>query len=163
MSIVVEREPPRPSAVARRPHGRASGHTSWGDLDVLCLTAMHKEPSRRYQTVEALMRDVDRYLEGEPLEARPDSLRYRTGKFVRRNRVAVTAAAAVGVLLLGTVVFYTVRLARARNLAVAEAARTQRIQNFMVHLFQGGEETVGPADSLHVVTLVERGVEEPAS
>jgi len=160
MSIVVEREPPKPSAVARRPQGRASGHTSWGDLDVLCLTAMHKEPSRRYQTVEALMRDVDRYLDGAPLEARPDSLGYRTGKFVRRNRVAVTAAAAVGVLLLGTVVFYTVRLARARNLAVAEAARTQRIQNFMVHLFQGGEETVGPADSLHVVTLVERGVEE---
>jgi serine/threonine protein kinase/tetratricopeptide (TPR) repeat protein len=168
MSIVVEREPERPSAVARRPaeeaarrpRARSTAHTSWGDLDVLCLTAMHKEPGRRYQTVEALIRDIDHYLDGEPLEARPDSLRYRMGKFIRRNRVPVGAAAAVVVLLVGTVLFYTIRLTRARNVAVAEAARTQRIQNFMVHLFQGGEEAVGPADSLHVVTLVERGVEE---
>jgi len=168
MSIVVERDPDRPSAVVRRPaagaaprpQGRSRAHTSWGDLDVLCLTAMHKEPGRRYQTVEALIRDIDHYLHGEPLEARPDSMRYRTGKFVRRNRGAVTAAAAVLALLLGTVIFYTVRLARARNLAVAEAARTQRIQDYMVALFQGGEEAVGPADSLRVVTLVDRGIEE---
>ncbi len=168
MSIVVERNPDKPSAVVRRPgtpavvrpQGRSRAHTSWGDLDVLCLTAMHKEPARRYQTVEALVRDLDHYLAGEPLEARPDSLRYRTGKFARRNRGGVTAAAAVAVILLGTVGFYTARLTRARNLAVAEAARTQRIQQYLVALFQGGDEAVGPADSLRVVTLVDRGIEE---
>ncbi len=168
LSIVVERNPDRPSAVVRRPatasvvrpQGRSRAHTSWSDLDMLCLTAMHKESARRYQTVEALIRDIEHYLEGEPLEARPDSMRYRMGKFVRRNRGAVTAAAAVLVLLLGTVVFYTVRLTRARNLAVAEAARTQRIQQYMVALFQGGDEAVGPADSLRVVTLVDRGIKE---
>lgn len=168
MSIVVDRDPDRPSTVVRRPAGagvvrpvgRTRSHTSWSDLDVLCLTAMHKEPARRYQTVEALIRDLDHYLAGEPLEARPDSRRYRLGKFVRRHRGAVTAAAAVIVLLLGTVVFYTVRLARARNLAVAEAARTLRIQRYLVALFQGGDETVGPADSLRVVTLVDRGIAE---
>jgi serine/threonine protein kinase/tetratricopeptide (TPR) repeat protein len=166
MSILVAQDPEKPSMAARRPdavvaapQSRSAGHTSWTDLDVLCLTAMHKEPLRRYQTVEALIRDVDHYLAGEPLEARPDTLRYRMGKFVRRNRAAVAAAVAVGIILLGTVVFYTVRLARARNLAVAEAARTQRIQRYMVQLFQGGDEAVGPADSLRVVTLVERGVE----
>jgi serine/threonine-protein kinase len=168
MSIVVERDPEKPSALAGRPAGaesatpraRSAGHTSWADLDVLCLTAMHKEPPRRYQTVEALIRDIDHYLAGEPLEARPDTVRYRLGKFVRRNRTAVAAAAVAGAILVGTVVFYTVRLTRARNLAVAEAARTQRIQRYMVSLFQGGDEAVGPADSLRVVTLVERGVAE---
>jgi serine/threonine-protein kinase len=168
MSLVVEQDPDKPSAVARRPAGlpgarpqpRSAGHASWGDLDVLCLTAMHKEPARRYQTAEALIRDVDHYLAGEPLEARADTARYRLGKFVRRNRAAVSAATVGFAILLGMVVFYTVRLTRARNLAVAEAARTQRIQQFMLHLFQGGEETVGPAESLHVVTLIERGVDE---
>jgi len=164
MSIVVDQDPERPSAVTRRqaagPRARSAGHTSWADLDVLVLTAMQKEPARRYQTVEALIRDVDHYLAGEPLEARADTLRYRLGKFVRRHRVAVAAAAAVGLVLVGTVVFYTVRLARARNVAVAEAARTQRIQRYMMNLFQGGDEAVGPADSLHVVTLVNRGIEE---
>src|SRR5439155_329376 len=60
-------------------------------------------------------------------------------------------------------VFYTVRLATTRNAAVAEAARTQRIQHFMLNLFQGGEEAVGPADSLRVVTLVDRGVRDAQS
>ncbi|TFG38439.1 MAG: tetratricopeptide repeat protein, partial [Candidatus Aminicenantes bacterium] len=168
MSIVVERDPDRPSSVVRRPaaagvvrpQGRSRSHTSWGDLDVLCLTAMHKEPSRRYQTVEALIRDIDHYLDGEPLEARPDSMRYRLGKFVRRHRGAVAAAVAVAILLVGTIVFYTARLARARNLAVAEATRTQRIQRYLVALFEGGDEAVGPADSLRVVTLVDRGIAE---
>jgi serine/threonine-protein kinase len=164
MSIVVDQDPARPSAVARSqldgPRARSAGHTSWSDLDVLVLTAMHKEPLRRYQTVEALIRDLDHYLDGEPLEARPDTVRYRLGKFVRRHRAAVAATAAVGLVLMGTVVFYTVRVARARNAAVAEAARTQRIQRFMMNLFQGGDEAVGPADSLHVVTLIDRGVEQ---
>ncbi len=168
MSIVVEQDPDRLWAVVRRPapagvvrpQGRSRGNTSWSDLDVLCLTAMHKEPARRYPTVEALIRDIDHYLGGEPLEARPDSMRYRLGKFVRRHRGAVLAAAGVALLLVGTVVFYTARLARARNLAVAESARTQRIQQYLVALFQGGDEAVGPADSLRVVTLVDRGVAE---
>src|SRR5438034_1243277 len=53
--------------------------------------------------------------------------------------------------------------ATARNAAVAEAARTQRIQRFMLNLFQGGDEAVGPADSLRVVTLVDRGVQDARS
>ncbi len=166
LAMVVEVDPERPSVAAGRtsetqaPRARAAGRTAWADLDVLCLTAMHKDPARRYPTVEALLRDVGHYLAGEPLEARADTLGYRLGKFVRRRRAAVMAASAVFALLVGTVVYYTVRLTRARNVAVAEAARTHRIQRYLVNLFQGGDEAVGPADSLHVLTLVERGIAE---
>src|SRR2546430_4658294 len=121
---------------------------------------MHIEPQRRYRTVEALIRDIDHHLAGEPLEARPDAFGYRLGKYVRRNWGPVSAATASFIVVVGLVVFYTVRLATARNGAVAEAARTQRIQHFMLNLFQGGEEAVGPADSLRVVTLVDRGVRD---
>ncbi|HEY1263552.1 MAG TPA: serine/threonine-protein kinase, partial [Terriglobales bacterium] len=84
-TIIVEHEPGRPSVVARRAalrSGEAHGpsRAEWADLDVLCLTAMHKDPRRRYRSVEALVRDVDHYLKREPLEARPDTLRYRLGK-----------------------------------------------------------------------------------
>ena len=82
--MILEREPARPSAVAGT--APALSRASWADLDVLCLTAMHKEAARRYRSVEALIRDLDHYLKGEPLEARPDTLGYRAGKFVRRNR-----------------------------------------------------------------------------
>ncbi|MCU0224095.1 MAG: serine/threonine-protein kinase [Acidobacteria bacterium] len=179
VSIVTEREPERPSAVARRtqaaldhrspaglplgPWPRLAGRISWPDLDVLCLTAMHRDPQRRYPTVEALIRDLDRYLAGEPLQARPDTVGYRLGKFVQRNRAAVAAAALALATVVALVAFYTVRLARARNAAVAEAARTERIQRFMLRLFEGDDGAVGPADDLRVVTLVERGVQEARS
>lgn len=144
--MILEQEPDQPSSIA--------------DLDVLCLTAMHKDPERRYSSVEALIRDIDHYLRSEPLEAQRDTVRYRVRKFVARNRRAVASAAMVVTLLIGMVAFFTVRLAIARNRALAEAARTQRIQRFMLNLFEGGEKESGPGDSLRVITLLDRGVLE---
>ena len=163
-TVLLEHEPPKPSATARRQAATAVAASlsvgSWADLDVLCLTALQKDPERRYRSVEALIRDVDHYLNHEPLEARPDTLNYRFGKFVRRNQREVVAAVAAAVLMIGLVTFFTIRLAKARDAAIAEAARTQRIQRFTMNLFQGGDEAVGPADDLRVITLVDRGVQE---
>ena len=161
-----DREAERPSIAARKnpaaakgdPQGQPLRPAEWVDLDVLCLTAMHRDPQRRYATVDALIRDIDHFLNGEPLEARPDSVRYRVGKFVRRNREAVLAACVAIAMLVGLVAFYTARLTRARNDAVAQAERAQRIQRFTLDLFQGGDRAAGPADSLHVITLLERGL-----
>jgi serine/threonine protein kinase/tetratricopeptide (TPR) repeat protein len=169
--VLTEKEAEKPSTVARKKaalgkqDGNAvlAGKTAWADLDVLCLTAMHKDAQRRYQSVEALVRDIDHYLKGEPLEGRPDTLSYRFGKFVRRNHRAVAAAGVFTVVVLTLVVFFTVRLAIARNTALAEAARAQRIQKFMTNLFQGGDPAAGPSDSLRVVTLLDRGVQEAQS
>ena len=166
-----EREPEKPSVASRQypaasrgdPQGQPLRPAEWADLDVLCLKAMHYDPQRRYATVDALIRDVDHFLNGEPLEARPDSLRYRVGKFVRRNREAVLAAGIVTALVVGLVAFYTARLTRARNDALGQAARTQRIQRFTLDLFQGGDKAAGPADSLHVVTLLDRGLSQARS
>jgi eukaryotic-like serine/threonine-protein kinase len=154
--IVLQSEAEKPSTALGKPAGKAQ----WADLDVLCLTAMHKDVARRYRSVEALIRDIDHFLEGEPLEARPDSFRYRLGKFVRRNRRAIAAAALASTVLVALVVFFTVRLAKARNSALAEAARAQRTQQFMRNLFEGGDRSAGPARSLQVVTLLERGAQE---
>ena len=63
-------------------------------------------------------------------------------------------------VLIGMAVFFTVRLATARNAALAEAARTERIEQFMMNLFEGGDESVGPADDMRVVTLIDRGAQE---
>ena len=163
-AMIVEQPPEKPSAAARRTAGvtgtaarlAPASKTAWADLDVLCLTAMHKDPERRYRSVEALIRDVDHYLNSEPLEARPDSAHYRLGKFVSRNRRSVAAAVMVLAVIMGLVAFFTVRLAAARSRTLAEAARTLRIQRFMLNLF--GDQTSGPADSLRVVTLLDQGV-----
>jgi serine/threonine protein kinase/tetratricopeptide (TPR) repeat protein len=167
-TIIVDHEPGRPSIVARKKDGRADAgvtapaisKAAWSELDVLCLKAMRKDPERRYRSVEAFIRDIDHYLRGEPLEARPDTLGYRLAKFAARNRSSVSVAAAVLIIVVGLVVFFTVRLAKARNAAMAEAARTHRIQSFMLNLFEGGDQSVGPAEDLRVVTLVDRGAQE---
>ncbi|HET6149644.1 MAG TPA: serine/threonine-protein kinase [Polyangia bacterium] len=168
--IIFDEEAIRPSLRAARDGAPGGGavafvpRAEWADLDVLTLTAMHKDPARRYRTVEALIRDVDHLLAGEPLEARPDDVGYRAGKFVRRNRGALAGAGLAVAAIAALVVFYTVRVTRARNAALAEATRTQRIQRFMVSLFEGGGDgAAGPVDGLRAVTLVDRGVQEARS
>jgi serine/threonine-protein kinase len=161
---VLESDPERPSLAARR-HGRHAQATraQWAELDVLVLTAMHKDPARRYRTVEALLRDLSHFRQGEPLDARPDTLTYRAATFLRRHRTAaLTTVAGVLILVVGAGVA-GVRLARARDAALAETARTARIQEFMLSLFQGGEDEVLAADTLRVAALLERGVREAAA
>ena len=64
-----------------------------GDLDTIVLKALKKKPDERYSTVNAFADDLQRYLDGRPVLARPDSASYRLSKFVRRNKIAVGAAA----------------------------------------------------------------------
>jgi serine/threonine-protein kinase len=161
-SLLVGEAPPKPSECDVDALGRSAppSKAEWADLDVLCLTAMHRDRSRRYSSVEALIRDVDHYLTSEPLEARPDAWSYRTGKFLRRHWQVASVTAVAAVVALGLSAFFTLRLATARDAAQAEAARTERVQRFMTNLFQGGDELAGPADSMRVVDMLERGARE---
>ena len=100
-------EPDRPSAVVTQPADqvkvrraipRAGSQTSGdagsrqlsrrlrGDLDTIVLTALRKEPGRRYASVAALTEDIRRHLDGRPIVARADHSGYRLGKFIRRHR-----------------------------------------------------------------------------
>jgi eukaryotic-like serine/threonine-protein kinase len=93
-----------------------------GDLDNIVMMALRKEPARRYPSVERFSDDIRRYLAGLPVTARADTFAYRTGKFLRRHRVAVAAAALVLLSLLGGIVATT----RAARQARAERARAER-------------------------------------
>jgi tetratricopeptide (TPR) repeat protein len=163
--LVLEAEPDRVSVAARQADNSPVTATKaqWNDLDVLCATAMHKDQARRYVSVDALIRDLDHFLANQPLDAQADSARYRAARFVSRNRPLVLATAAVVAVIVALNVFYTIRLTNARDAAVAEAARTGRIQRFVTQLFQGGDQAAGPAESLQVVTLIDRGVQEARS
>ncbi len=97
-------EPERPSTrvAAASPSTKVAGLSSdrlrrelRGDLDTILLTALRSEVSRRYASVTALAEDLQRYLDGLPVLAQPDTWTYRTSKFVQRNRVLVGATVAV--------------------------------------------------------------------
>ena len=91
-----------------------------GDLDWLVLKALEKDRSRRYETANALGRDIQRYLSDEVVEARPPSAAYRLRKFVKRNRAQVIAASLVLLALLAGMVGTTWGLLEARRSAKAE-------------------------------------------
>lgn len=98
--------PARPPSVSdeaanRTAHGSAEKlrRQLSGDLDNIVLTALRKEPQRRYASVLQLADDLRRHLAGLPVTARKATLGYRSSKFVRRNRVAVVAAALIIVAL----------------------------------------------------------------
>jgi serine/threonine protein kinase len=130
-TLIAQTEPQKPSARGKENAERQTSSTAWADLDVICLTAMHKDPQRRYRSVEALIRDVDHYLSGEPLEARPDTFRYRMGKFAKRNRRAVTAATVAFTAVVALVIFFVLRLKSERDNANRQTAIADSINGFL--------------------------------
>ncbi|OZC02067.1 protein kinase domain-containing protein [Rubricoccus marinus] len=135
-------EPVRPSRLVPASHPRrASGdgsapsetspqalnaRTLRGDLDTICLKALHLNPARRYSTAADLADDLDRYLTGRPVKARPDSVAYVFGRFAKRHRAAVGASAVALLALVLGLAFSLVSLANEREaVAVAETARSE--------------------------------------
>ena len=100
-----------------------------GDLDDIVLMALRKEPARRYASVEQFAADIRRHLDGLPVMAVKGSVRYRAGKFVRRNRAAIAAVAVIAITLLAGVgaTIRQARIARSQaEIAKAERARAEK-------------------------------------
>ena len=73
-----------------------------GDIDNIVIKAIRPDPDRRYASVQEMIEDLDRYLDGLPVKATGDTIGYRTGKFVKRHRAALTAVAGMVLLLAAT-------------------------------------------------------------
>jgi len=96
VKAICEAEPEAPSRVA--PSRRIPR-----DVDSIVRKALRKRPNDRYDSASALAADIDRFLEGRPVSAAPDSFRYRAGRFVSRHRLVVSLASAAVVLALAGV------------------------------------------------------------
>ena len=96
-----------------------------GDLDMIVLMALRKDPLRRYASVEQFSGDIRRYLEGRPVIARSDTFGYRAARFLRRNAVAIAAAAIVVLTLFAAAIFEQRSAARS---AQKESAAEERIK-----------------------------------
>ena len=102
-----------------------------GDLDWIVMKALEKDRSRRYETVNGLAKDIERYLNNEPIVARPPSRLYRLRKLVRRNRVVFAAGGAVALALivgLGTSTWLLFRERELRRRAVAAEQEQARLR-----------------------------------
>jgi eukaryotic-like serine/threonine-protein kinase len=133
---IVEIEPRRLSEVVAPTKLR---RTLRGDLDTIVAKALKKNASERYPSVTALADDIRRSLRHEPISARPDSLGYRTATFVRRHVRGVAMSATVVLLLGGSTVFYTSRLAAARDHAQREAEKAAKVSEALIGLLTGAD------------------------
>ncbi|MBL8309890.1 MAG: protein kinase [Burkholderiales bacterium] len=120
-----------PTLSARSTSARVLARTLAGDLDTIVGKCLKKSPDDRYGTVAELSADIQRYLEGQPVSARPDSFGYRASKFVLRNRGAVAAGGTIAAaILIGfAVALWQTQVARreaARADAAAQIARVEK-------------------------------------
>ncbi|MEM7353677.1 MAG: tetratricopeptide repeat-containing protein kinase family protein, partial [Acidobacteriota bacterium] len=126
-----------------------------GDLDNIVLMALHKVPEKRYGSVEQLSEDIRRHLEGLPVLARPDTLAYRSAKFVRRHRWGVTAA----LLLFTSLVAGIVATAWQANLARSERAAAEDVTDFLVDLFEYSRPDKTLGETITVQKLLDLGAD----
>ncbi|MGB2603586.1 MAG: serine/threonine-protein kinase, partial [Candidatus Sulfotelmatobacter sp.] len=137
VKAIVETEPPLASATAASAaskHQAEKRGTTFeklsrqlrGDLDTILAKALKKAPAERYASVTALADDLQRYLNHEPISARPDSIACRVRKFVYRNRVVVTlATVAFAAILAGSgIAIYQAKIAERRFQDVRKLAHT---------------------------------------
>jgi eukaryotic-like serine/threonine-protein kinase len=143
---ILQAEAAAPSDVADVPWRR----TLRGDLDTIVLKTLKKVPAERYPTVHALLDDIERYLNGRPVLAQPDSTWYRLRKFVARNRLAVGAAT---VVMLVVLVGASIATWQAR-VALAQKARAEEVQDFIASVFREADPTLGKGKVLSAVELL---------
>jgi serine/threonine protein kinase/tetratricopeptide (TPR) repeat protein len=103
-----------------------------GDLDLIVMKALRKEPQRRYPTAAALEAELQRFLDGRPVSARPDSVAYRVRKFVGRHKSGVVAGLVLVALLAGGIV----RERTLRGRAEAEARKAKEVEQYLVSVFE---------------------------
>lgn len=127
-----------------------------GDLDSIIAKALKEVPEERYRTVAALADDLHRYLRKQPISAHPDSLSYRLGRFVARNRTAV-AAATVVLLAIDTASGIASWQARQATVQRDQARALSARNNALVEFVSSMLTEVVPADQpIRVGDLLER-------
>ncbi len=128
-----------------------------GDLDNIVLMALRKEPERRYPSVEQLDSDIERYLTGLPVFARPDTFRYRTGKFIRRHSLAVALSAGAALVLLLAVAAITWQgqvAVRQRNAAYLARDQAEQVVEFLRRMLASADPAEGR--NVTVRTILDR-------
>lgn len=169
--IIAEEEPTRPSTVLTTVSGNTDAITAeaistarstqterlrrrlQGDLDNIILMALRKDPQRRYPTAAALAEDLERHLDGRPVSARPNALRYRLQKFVVRHRFGVGTTVLAILVLMG----FAIALVQQSNRTIQERDKAEHVATFLVDLFQVSDPQVVEGDTIRVRDVLERG------
>ena len=162
---VREDDPPRPStkvttdretsstvAEARGTEPNRLASLLRGDLDWITMKVLERDRSRRYGTASELAADLTRYLNHEPVIARPASTAYRLRRYVRRHRVGVAVVVGSTVLLAGFAVTQTLQVRRVTR----ERDRAKRITDFMTQMFKVSDPSEARGNTITVREVLDK-------
>jgi non-specific serine/threonine protein kinase/serine/threonine-protein kinase len=147
-----------PSRAAATGLGLVPSRRIAGDLDAIILKAMRRDPAQRYRSVSELAEDIARHQQFLPVHARDGSTRYMLGRFLRRYRWGVTATAAVLAALLvgaGGIAWQARQTAVERDLAVAEARRSEAINRMLTVMMRDTAEDAD-GDNINVKQMLDQ-------
>lgn len=172
---ILEDLPSRPSTVLTSPDDNTDGDDSTikissrrqstvtrlrrrlqGDLDNIALMALRKEPERRYASALALHQDIENYLSDRPVMARPESIGYLAGKFIRRHRVAVAVAATFCALLMASVV----QIIEQRNRAESASVQSEQVTSYLSTLFASASPAEARGTEITARDMLEQGASD---
>lgn len=131
-----------------------------GDLDNIVLKSLQKDPERRYHSVRAQIEDIRNYLAQRPVTARPDTIGYRTAKFVARHLSAVIATSTVLLAAVATTTYYTTQLAAERDIAQQEREAAEQVTDFLVDIFAATEAGKPDAETVTIREVLDRGADK---
>jgi tetratricopeptide (TPR) repeat protein len=182
LRAIREEEPPWPSTrlgTIAASHGSAGNRdmdlkklsrSVKGELDWIVMKCLEKDRTRRYETADAVARDIERHLNDEPVAARPAGGTYRFRKFVRRHRVGVAAGVVVALALLvgaggatvGMLRANSARIEEAEQRAEADAARadTEEVNRFLVDMLKSARRGDGQGEQVLVRDVLDAAAQK---
>jgi eukaryotic-like serine/threonine-protein kinase len=132
-----------------------------GDLDTVIAAALRREPERRYASAGHFADDVERFLGGQPVLARPHGVGYRLRRFIGRNPAAVAATAVAIVLLAAfsvSTALQSAEVKRQRDRAAAEEMKANAVVDLLTEVLGGADPTAGASGpTIDIAELLARG------
>jgi len=156
-AVVICEKPPKPLAKSWKGTKKVDS-----DLETIVMKTLEKEPSRRYQSASALSDDLERYLENQPILARPPSAAYQLRKMVSRHRSGFAFGASLLALLAAFAVMMSVqagRIALERDRANQEAEIASQVSRFLVDIFKVSDPGWSRGEDVTAREVLDKGAE----
>jgi len=154
LRAVLEQDPPAPDRIARE-RGRTDARRIDSDLSSICLRALRKEPTQRYASVDALLADLERWRNGEPVRASDGGWWYRGRKFLRRRWRALGVVA----LLLTLTAAFVWRLDQELKRSEYERAVAEQATELIVDVIGQADPSRAQGEELTLSEALDQSVE----
>jgi len=134
-----------------------------GDLDRIVLMALRKETDRRYQSADQLLKDLENFQAGRPVSAQTDTFKYRTTRFILRNKMGVAAGVIVALALVGVSIVslqYAVVTGQQRDQIAREVQKAEEIKSLVLGWFEHANPELSQGRQITVRELIDQSANE---